>query len=59
MFNFQYIVLEEDIKSYTCRANLEQELVQVRDGHLYLSRSQCELSVLIEHVCYVKHAHCL
>ena len=38
---------EEDIH----RANMIGELVQVRDGQLHLSISQCEVRALIEYVC--------
>ena len=37
---------EEDIH----RANMIGELVQVRDGQLHLSISQCEVRALIEYV---------
>ena len=38
---------EEDIH----RANMIGELVQVRDGQLHISMSQCEVIALIEYVC--------
>ena len=33
------------------------ELVQVRDGQLHLSMSQCEVRALIEYVCIMYMSH--
>ena len=40
---------EEDIH----RANMIGELLEVRDGQLHVSMSQCEVRALIEYVCTV------
>ena len=47
VFNYQCMVCEEDRH----RANLIEELVQVRDGQLHLPMLQCGVCALIEYVC--------
>ena len=47
VFNCLYMTCEEDIH----RANMIGELLEVGDGQLHLSMSQCEVRALIEYVC--------
>ena len=47
VFNCLDMSCEEDIH----RANMTGEMVQVRDGQLHLSMSQCEVCALVEYVC--------
>ena len=47
VFNSLNMTREEDIH----RTNMIGELVQGRDGQLYVSMSQCDVRPLIEYVC--------
>ena len=47
VFNCLYMTCEEDIH----RANMIRELLQARDGQLYISMSPCEVRTLLEYVC--------
>ena len=47
VFNCLYMTCEEDIH----RAHMIRELLQVRDGQLDISMSQCEVRTLLEYVC--------
>ena len=47
VFNCLYMTCEEDIH----RANMIRKLLQVRDGQLDISMSQCEVRTLLEYVC--------
>ena len=44
VFNCLYMTCEEDIH----RANMIRELLQARDGQLYISMSPCEVRTLLE-----------